>query len=121
MRWKDEKGQATVEFALILPIFILLVFGIIDFGWLFYNKIQVNNASREGARYAVVHWDEEDYITNTETKVTAVLSGASVTVTDHVESVTVTVSKNVDVLTGVTSVFVGDRVNLKSNCTMRKE
>jgi uncharacterized protein (UPF0333 family) len=35
---KNEKGQAMVEFALIVPLLILLLCGIIDFGWIFGNQ-----------------------------------------------------------------------------------
>ena len=56
---KKEDGQAMVEFALILPIFLLILCGIIDFGWLFYNQLSLNNACREGARYAVVNTAED--------------------------------------------------------------
>ena len=56
---KREEGQAMVEFALILPIFLLILCGIIDFGWLFYNQLSLNNACREGARYAVVNTAED--------------------------------------------------------------
>ena len=52
---KDEEGQSMVEFALILPIFLLILCGIIDFGWMFYNQLALNNICREGARYAVVN------------------------------------------------------------------
>jgi Flp pilus assembly protein TadG len=51
---KDRKGASAVEFALILPILILLFFGIIDFGLLIYNKQVITNASREGARAGIV-------------------------------------------------------------------
>ena len=51
---KKEKGQAMVEFALVLPILIGLICGIIDFGWLFYNYLSLQNACREGARRACV-------------------------------------------------------------------
>lgn len=51
---KNEDGQALVEFALILPILLLLVVGIIDYGWLFMAKITTNNAAREAARLYVV-------------------------------------------------------------------
>lgn len=44
-----------LEFALVLPIFLLILCGIIDFGWMFYNQLALNNISREGARYAVVN------------------------------------------------------------------
>ena len=50
-----EKGQALVEFALVLPVLLAILCGIIDFGWLFYNQLSVNNICREGARYAVVN------------------------------------------------------------------
>ena len=121
MRWKKEEGQAVVEFALILPILILLIFGMIDFGWLFYNKIEVNNASREGARYAAVHWKESNYESDTVSLVTTYASGSTVTVLNTGTEVTVSVSKNVDVLTGVTSTILGDSVNLSASCTMRNE
>lgn len=65
MRKKSEKGQAMVEFALILPVLLLIIAGIIDFGWVFHQQVIANNASREAARYASVYyyqssnWDSE--------------------------------------------------------------
>jgi Flp pilus assembly protein TadG len=59
-RIKREKGQSAVEFALILPILLLIVCGIIDFGWLFYNQLGLNNTCREGARFAVVNASEDN-------------------------------------------------------------
>lgn len=55
---KRESGQSLVEFALVLPIFLLLIMGIIDFGWLFYNYISVANSARNAARIACVEYDE---------------------------------------------------------------
>jgi Flp pilus assembly protein TadG len=46
-----------VEFALVVPIFLLLMFAIIDFGRYVYYVQILNNAAREGARYAIVHGD----------------------------------------------------------------
>ena len=43
-------GQSLVEFALILPVFLLIVFGIVDFGLAFDASIGISNAAREGAR-----------------------------------------------------------------------
>jgi len=60
---RNEDGQAMVEFALVLPIFLLILCGIIDFGWLFYNQLALNNICREGARYAIVN-TAEDHSTN---------------------------------------------------------
>jgi Flp pilus assembly protein TadG len=50
----NQRGQSLVEFALILPVFIILVFGIIDFGMGLRAYITVTQATREGARYAAV-------------------------------------------------------------------
>ena len=49
----SQNGAATVEFAIVLPLLVILVFGIIDFGLLLYNKQVITNASREGARAGI--------------------------------------------------------------------
>lgn len=51
---KRESGQSLVEFALIVPLLILIVLGIIEFGWIFNGKITTTSAAREGARVAAV-------------------------------------------------------------------
>ena len=48
-------GQALVEFVLVAPLFFLLLFAIIDFGRYVYYVQILNNAAREGTRYAIVH------------------------------------------------------------------
>ena len=48
---RAERGTVAVEFAILVPIFLLLVFGIVDLGHAWYMKQIVSNASREGARY----------------------------------------------------------------------
>ncbi len=49
-----EKGQALVEFALLVPIFLILMFAIVDFGMGFHSWITVTNSAREGARLGAV-------------------------------------------------------------------
>ena len=51
----DQQGAYAVEFAILMPILFLLLFGILDFGHYFYLRHLVVNASREGARYATVY------------------------------------------------------------------
>lgn len=51
-RNRDERGAAAVEFALILPIFLILLFGIIDFGYMINRSSIINNAARDGVREA---------------------------------------------------------------------
>jgi Flp pilus assembly protein TadG len=47
-----------VEFALVLPLLILILFGAIDLGRVFHAAITITNAAREGARYIALHHDE---------------------------------------------------------------
>lgn len=51
---RRESGQSLVEFAIIVPVLLILVFGIIDFGMGLRAYITVTQATREGARYASV-------------------------------------------------------------------
>lgn len=53
-RARRSDGAAAVEFALIFPIFITLVMGIIQYGWYFYAANSATAAAREGARRVVV-------------------------------------------------------------------
>jgi len=50
----SERSQSMVEFALVAPLLLVLIMGIIDFGLGFGSYVQLKNAAREGARYAVV-------------------------------------------------------------------
>ena len=56
---RNQRGAAAVEFALVLPIFIALVFGIIQYGFYFWTAETANSAAREAARRVVVGdcWD----------------------------------------------------------------
>ena len=49
-----EQGTATVEFGLLLPLLLLIVSGIVEFGMALYDKAVITNASREGARAGIV-------------------------------------------------------------------
>jgi len=51
---RDDRGAAAVEFALVLPVLVLLLFGIIEFGLVFDAQLTITHAAREGARVASV-------------------------------------------------------------------
>lgn len=51
---KNRKGATAVEFAIVLSLLFLLVFGIIDFGFYLYDAHIITNASREGARNGII-------------------------------------------------------------------
>ena len=50
----NERGAAATEFALLLPVFLMILFGIIEFGMIMYGREVVTNAAREGARAGIV-------------------------------------------------------------------
>jgi len=49
----NDSGTALVEFALVGTVFFLLIFAVIDFGFLFYAKVTLQNAVRQAGRYAI--------------------------------------------------------------------
>ncbi len=54
MKLRSEQGTAVVEFAVVLPILLVIVFGIIEFSFILYNQAMITNASREGARASII-------------------------------------------------------------------
>jgi Flp pilus assembly protein TadG len=74
MSEKRKKGQALVEFALTLPLLLLLVFGVLDFGRAFKTKIVLTNAAREGTHYFM--YNKEDYKTEFAETINTVIAEA---------------------------------------------
>jgi len=71
---RSQKGQSLTEFALALPVFVLLLFAVIQFGIVFNNYVTLTDATRAGARKAAVGRQ----LTNpTSTVVTAVRNSAT--------------------------------------------
>ncbi|RPF55846.1 TadE/TadG family type IV pilus assembly protein [Aquisalibacillus elongatus] len=60
MMLKSEKGQGTVELAITFTVLVILVFGIVDFGYAFYSKLTMEHSSREGARAGSLGSDDAD-------------------------------------------------------------
>lgn len=54
MRKLNERGAVAAEFALLLPVLMLILFGTIEFGMIMYSRELITNASREGARAGIV-------------------------------------------------------------------
>lgn len=53
-RRRRQRGAAAVEFALILPLLLIMLLGIIDFGLYFFNDLQLTHVARDAARYLSV-------------------------------------------------------------------
>ena len=54
MRPRSQSGQSLIEFALVLPFLILIIFAVVDLSIALYDKAMITNASREGARFGIV-------------------------------------------------------------------
>ena len=130
---KNEDGQAMVEFALILPVFLLILCGIIDFGWLFYNQLSLNNACREGARYAVVNTADDAstqaIINHIENTTTTVFANDGVDIKIEYSSpadptagdITVSMEAEISFFTPVLSTVLGKEKTITSTVIMKVE
>ncbi|MFC6703968.1 TadE/TadG family type IV pilus assembly protein [Flexivirga alba] len=68
-----ERGASLVEFAIVLPIFLVLTGGMVDFGRAFFTEVMLTNAAREGARSAMY----SSTSANTSTRAIAAAGGNS--------------------------------------------
>lgn len=128
-----ERGQSLAEFALVLPIFLILIFAIVDFGMGFHSWITVTNSAREGARLGAVRADApsiEQRVRDTADTLDQAQLTVSVTNAqgDPGESVVVDVDYQYDLITplaGVVSFLTGDTIGptltFSSTADMRLE
>lgn len=57
--WRQEKGSAMVEFALVITLFLMLFMGLVEFGRIFHAQLTLDNAARQGARVAAVRQSDD--------------------------------------------------------------
>jgi Flp pilus assembly protein TadG len=143
-RWRERRqersrGAVLVEFALVAPVLFLIVFGIIEFGWLFLQNIDVRHGAREGARLAAVNFKTTSSPTSAEQQDQIIAEMCSRMDADASVSVNlfrpvndaaggnvvgqefeVRVHQDYDSLTGLLSAFVDD-ITLSSTVSMRIE
>ncbi len=100
---RRDRGAVAVEFALVFPILVILVFGIIDFGYLINRVSLVNNAARDAAREGSLHATEAE-ITSTATTALNGVPGATVTVTCKKPDGTACGSYDTDAASGGTTI-----------------
>ncbi len=132
MKWlnmKGKKGQSLVETALVLPILLVILTGIIDFGFLFNNYLLVSNASREGARSAVVGSSNSDIATVVNTFASTLdKNRLTITITPNLPAgrtkgvaVTVKVVYKYNLITPMIGAIIPSPLNLTASTTMRCE
>jgi Flp pilus assembly protein TadG len=138
---RGRKGQAVVEFALVLPVFLLLVFGALEFGRAYFNMHLLTNAAREGARRASLpnqtQSGVEDTVQNFLTNVGLSADDCSTAITVEDQSgnertgglsaaiegdvVTVAVTYNFEVIVGSLLPGFSGTVPLEASCAFRHE
>ncbi len=127
--FRKNKGQSIVEAALVLPVILLLLTGIIDFGLLFNNYLIVSNASREGARAAAIGSTDAQIrtVVNNDTssldpaKLTLTIAPNESTGRRSGDAVTVTVQYQYSMITPVIAAIIPGPINLNTSTTMRCE
>lgn len=104
---KKERGAVAVEMALVLPVLLLLLIGIMEFGRVLNVQVSLTQAAREGARHAAIHYDDGTLdVAGTATAAAPSLAGLGMTVTSNASScaegsdVTVTTSLTLNSLSG---------------------
>jgi Flp pilus assembly protein TadG len=125
VRRSHERGQDLVEYALLLPIFLLLVMAIVDLGRATYYYSAIHNSAREGARYGVIHPDDPAGIETVVLTKSVGLNPAFMTITTVLpdeETIQVTVTFQFRVVTPLVGALIGsNEVTLGSRATMRIE
>jgi len=129
-----RRAAALVEFAIVLPLLLTVLFGIIEFGQLFKVRLSAQQAAREACRIAVLQSTAKPYSSTSGPvmqKIQQIMTAAGVstysasmvqivedTTADPTVSITITVPYEDVKLTGFLSVITND---ITGSCSMRKE
>ncbi len=126
-----RRGVASIEMALVFPLLLLIAFGIIEFGQLFFVRLTLINAAREGARTATLMIDPADKAALVQERTEAALIGGGLSGKNYTieyvsapspgveESVTVSIPFfEVSLLGGY---FSFTDITLTGSCTMSRD
>jgi len=123
----EKRGQALVELALILPILIVILMGVMEFGRIFHSYLIITSASREGARAGVVGLNDTGIRTKVKDVATSLsLTDSQITITPAYSRsrgvpLTVKVDYSVSLVTPMLGVAVPNPFPLSASTTMRVE
>ena len=125
---KNQKGQSLVEFAIILPILLLLILGIAEFGIMLNSYLTIQNVAREGARFGITGGSDTEIIAlikATSPNLTA--ADMSITITPSEanrksgDTMQVKVTYSYHVIVPIISSLVGNVIALNAQTSMRIE
>lgn len=125
---KNNKGQAMIEMAIILPILLLLVLGIFDFGRILYSQILLENNARYAARVGIVKNSDAEIIqainessSGLDTSRLNIVIDPSESTRSSGDALRVKLDYDVDIFTPLISNIIGNPVNISGEATMRVE
>lgn len=124
----NNRGQSLIEFVLVLPVILIMLIGMIEFGIMFNSYLTLNNAARDGARMASVG-NGDGEINSRIDEITGNLDPAYMTITinpgegsrDRGDSVQVTIDYEHHVFTPFIGSFIGNTISLQGRTVMRIE
>ena len=128
-----ERGASLVEFAILAPLLIVLVFGVIDFSWVFAQNLGVRSGAREAARIAAVDFGDGQAIADEVCARTDFVSNVELLITSDQtlvppnteynpgDEVTTTITSDIDTLTGLFDSFFPTPFTLSSSVSIRLE
>lgn len=125
---KNNKGQSLVELAILLPVLLLILMGIFEFGRVMNNYLIITQLAREGARAASVGKEDTEIIqvinsfSNTlDTSKLTVNISPEISSRKRGTDVTVTVGYDVDIIIPIIETLVPDPLHIEAQTIMRVE
>ena len=124
---RNKKGQSVVEMALLLPVLLLILLGIIEFGRIYGAYMIISNAARDGARVGSVGGTYSQ-IQTTDLNDSSALNPLDINVTTSTsgsggrgDSITVTVGYDIQIMAPFLGIVVDNPMHLEVDMTMRIE
>ena len=125
---KNQKGQSLVEFAIVLPLLLLLLFGIAEFGIMLNSYLTIQNIAREGTRLGIIGGSDTEItslIRTTSPNLTSADLSISITPSEgnrrSGDTLQVKVTYNYRMIVPIISALVGNIIVLTSQTSMRIE
>jgi Flp pilus assembly protein TadG len=125
---RNSRGQAMAEMAIVLPILILLLMGMVDLGRIFHSYLVITNASREGARKAVLGCTDiiiRERVSDTTTHLDNTVLNTSISPDPSLRKsgdlVTVQVNYRVTLMAPLINTVLPNPIAIQADTTMRME
>lgn len=123
---RNDKGQSMVEMAIILPVLLLILFAIFEFGRILGAYMLIHDLARDGVRYGVVGMSDQsikDHIMEHDSFLS--ISSDDINITPSIRSLgsalTVGIDYEIEIITPIISSIVPNPINLRAEYVMRVE